>query len=418
MVAVVGRLDELVAEGNVDGIRKSEVAAQSGGTGIGWASGVVGRVAIDRKELTARGFVEASVINQAVDLGGRNWCVFGEDCEVVGVEGRDASEGSHAGRGRGAEVILTALTDAVALKVGKVEELVFLDGATGLTTPAVVVIAGIRDLAALNGVFSVEVAVLEVFVGNAVELVGAAADGGVELTAGGVAELRREDVDDGGELADSVVGHIDQRPGDRLVVIVDTFNGVVVVFRAKSADRGAGSNAETAAGGDAGNEQREIDNTCAAGCRGQILELFRFKAGRKLGGRGVDDGACFSRDLDNGGSRGNRQDHVGRGGCIEGNREVLQSVRSEAGGSRRDVVISGKQVRDVEVTDLAGLGSGGYAGGDVGGRDRGVGNDGAAAINDCAGDIAAGGLAPSSKTGADQKDGEHADCEKRILEPE
>ena len=85
-------------------------------------------------------------------------------------------------------------------------------------------------------------------------------DGGVELAACGVTEVRRELVDDGGELADGIVGDVDERTGDALVVVVDTFNGVVVSFRAETADRGAGADAQAAACGDARDKQGEVEN--------------------------------------------------------------------------------------------------------------------------------------------------------------
>ena len=123
---------------------------------------------------------------------------------------------------------------------------------------AVVVIAGVGDLAACDGVFGVQIAVLEVLIGDAVEAVGAADDRGVELAAGGVTEVRRELVDDEGELTDGIVGDIDQWTGDALVVVVDTFNRVVVGPGTKTADGGAGANAEAAAGGNARDDRETL----------------------------------------------------------------------------------------------------------------------------------------------------------------
>ena len=142
---------------------------------------------------------------------------------------------------------MTALAGGSALITCEVEELVFLNGSAGLAAPTVEVKTWIGDFAALNGVFRIQIAVLEILVEHAVNVVGAAANGGVELSAGGVSELRRELIDDGGELAGGIVGHIDQRTGDALVVVVDALNGVVVGFRAETANRRTGSNAKTAA---------------------------------------------------------------------------------------------------------------------------------------------------------------------------
>ena len=87
-------------------------------------------------------------------------------------------------------------------------------------------------------------------------MVGAALDGGVELAAGGVTEVWGELVGDGGELADCVVGNINEGTCRyALVVVVDTFNGVVVCFRTETADRGADAYAKTAASSDARDEQ-------------------------------------------------------------------------------------------------------------------------------------------------------------------
>ena len=102
-------------------------------------------------------------------------------------------------------------------------------------------------------------------------MVGAALDCGVELTAGGVTEVWRELVGDGSELTDCVIGDVNQWAGDALVVVVDTFNGEVICFGAKTADRGAGADAETAAGGDARYEERQVENTVGRRGGGRFL---------------------------------------------------------------------------------------------------------------------------------------------------
>ncbi len=66
-------------------------------------------------------------------------------------------------------------------------------------------------------------------------VVGSAAHGGIELSAGGVTEFRSKLIDDDGELTDGVSGKINQWAGDALVVIVDAFDRVIVGFWPQSA---------------------------------------------------------------------------------------------------------------------------------------------------------------------------------------
>jgi hypothetical protein len=62
-----------------------------------------------------------------------------------------------------------------------------------------------------------------------------------------MAELRGELVGEQGKLARRIVGNGEKRPRHTLVVIVDAFNGVVVVARPLAADgrTRAGSNTAT-----------------------------------------------------------------------------------------------------------------------------------------------------------------------------
>jgi hypothetical protein len=126
---------------------------------------------------------------------------------------------------------ITALVDVdgVALVVGEEEKLVMNDGAADLAAIAIVVELRVGDLAAGGTAFGVEVAVLEVLVDAAVDAVRAGKNGGVELTARGVSKLWRELIGDQGEVADGVVGKVDEFAGDSFIVVVDAFDFEVVV---------------------------------------------------------------------------------------------------------------------------------------------------------------------------------------------
>src|SRR6202030_2670382 len=117
----------------------------------------------------------------------------------------------------------------LALEVDEEEGLVLEHRSADLTAVAVVVVARFGKILTGGQVDGVEIAVLEVLIGGAVQGVGSADDVGVELTAGGVAELGRELIGDEGELTDGVVGDVDEGTGDALVVVVDAFDGEVVV---------------------------------------------------------------------------------------------------------------------------------------------------------------------------------------------
>ena len=76
------------------------------------------------------------------------------------------------------------LSDRVALIVGEEEELVVEDRSANLSTVAIVVEARVDGrLAALSSALGVQVAVLEVLIDAAVELIGSRDDFGVELAA-------------------------------------------------------------------------------------------------------------------------------------------------------------------------------------------------------------------------------------------
>jgi hypothetical protein len=106
-----------------------------------------------------------------------------------------------------------------------------------------------------SGIDRIQISVLKVLVGAAVKTVSAADDIGVELAAGRMAELRGELVGEQGKLARRIVGDGNERSGHALVVIVDAFNGVVVVARPLAADGRSRAVPNTATGCHTGAEE-------------------------------------------------------------------------------------------------------------------------------------------------------------------
>src|ERR1035437_321907 len=251
-------------------------------------------------------------------------------------------QGGHAGRSRSANVVLAALSGRLALVASEVEELILQDRAADLAAIAVEVVARIGNLAALNGVLGVQISVLEVFVGGTMNLVGAADNDGIELTADRVAELGGKLVGNDGELANGSSRNIDERAGDRLVVVVDTFNGEVVGARTHAANRGAGSVSECAAGGNAGNQKGEVQNTKAHGRGRHILQFFGFKGSLQLGGRRVEHRGRFRRYLNIDRCGGDRKNQLRCARVVQLNQEIFQREGRKAIGATGDVVISGK----------------------------------------------------------------------------
>ncbi len=163
---------------------------------------------------------------------------------------------------------------------------------------------GLRNLR----VDRVQVAVLEVLVSRAVELVGSALDGLVELTTGRVTELRRELVLQNGEAVDRVVRNRDERTGHRQAVVVHAFYREVVVAGTLSANRRTGTGTDTAGGGHAGIRAA---TGSARRCRsrsdtGQIGSLLGIE-GRRDGGRRGIDGHRLLVDFDRGAGADNRR---------------------------------------------------------------------------------------------------------------
>jgi hypothetical protein len=70
-----------------------------------------------------------------------------------------------------------------------------------------------------------------------------------------VSILGRKHILEGGELADCVVRDVEQRAGDALRVVIDTFDGEVIVAGTVTADRRTGAGAKATAAGHAGTEK-------------------------------------------------------------------------------------------------------------------------------------------------------------------
>src|SRR6478752_4543962 len=104
--------------------------------------------------------------------------------------------------------------------------------------------------------------------------VGARLDRLVELATRGVSKLWRELILQHSELIDCVIGHLEQRPGDTLVVVVDALHCEVVIAWPLSGNRRSGSQPHAAAGSNTSVEQRQIDHAASNGGDRQIFELL------------------------------------------------------------------------------------------------------------------------------------------------
>ena len=106
----------------------------------------------------------------------------------------------------------------------------------------------------------VEVTVCEVLVQGAMQLVRAALDDSVELAASGASELCAVLVLKEGEFGNGLVRHVDDPPGNSLVVVIDALHHEIVVPGPLAADRRALAEASASARGDAGSLQREVEH--------------------------------------------------------------------------------------------------------------------------------------------------------------
>ena len=136
----------------------------------------------------------------------------------------------------------------------------------------------------------VEVAVLQILVRRAVELISAALHHLVELAARRVAEFRRDLVLLHGEFGDRVIGHRHQRTRHAAAVVIDSFDREIVVARTLSAHRRACPQAHRAAGCDARVQQRKVDHAASAGSAREVRYARRSKRSLNARRGGVDRG--------------------------------------------------------------------------------------------------------------------------------
>ncbi len=179
------------------------------------------------------------------------------------------------------------------------------------------------------------------------ELVGAGDDGGVELAAGGVTELGRELVGDEGEVADGIVGHVDEWAGDGLVVVVDAFNCEVIVTRALTADRWANTDTDTASGGDAGAQKRGVENAETNGWRWEVREFLGGEGRGEVGGRCVENHAGVGGDFNRLGGPYRQNDVLGCG-PVDFDLEARQLIGLKSGVGDRYVICASRQVGSME----------------------------------------------------------------------
>ena len=168
--------------------------------------------------------------------------------------GRWRREGTARGGGQ---------SDRVHLERTEVEEPVPDDGTADRAPEAIVVQARVLMNASsfVGLVDRIQMTIREVLVQGTVDLVGPALDDRVELPASGAAEFRAVLILQQGELGHCLVGHIDDPPGDALVVVVDPLDHEVVVSGPLAADRRTFAQAGTPARSDSGALQREVQHS-------------------------------------------------------------------------------------------------------------------------------------------------------------
>ena len=166
--------------------------------------------------------------------GGRSRLeVLFEDAQVRARESGDAVQQAVALRRRrvGCAQRRTGLAQRIVLEQPEVEELVLHDRPTDAPSERVLVETGnaADSLAGIGLVHRVQIAVLEVLVQVAVDLVGAALECDVELAAGGMTKLRVELVLKHREFFNGLIGDPDVRTGDVLPGVVHTLDHEVVL---------------------------------------------------------------------------------------------------------------------------------------------------------------------------------------------
>src|SRR6266403_1135258 len=157
----------------------------------------------------------------AVAGNGRGPSILLQNAQVRSRDaGTNALNGRVSIRGRGAQATghNAGLPDGSILEVGKVEQLVLQYRTTDLAAEAIIIEARVLcafakglDYTLFNGV---EVSILEVAEGLAVDSVSTALDDGIELAGVGMPELRAELVRKSGEFLNRVVGNVDEGAGD------------------------------------------------------------------------------------------------------------------------------------------------------------------------------------------------------------
>src|ERR1035441_2805207 len=112
-----------------------------------------------------------------------------------------------------------------------------------------------------------------------------------------MAEVRGELVGDQRKAANRITRNVDQRSGNCLVVVVDAFNLKVVVAGGLAANRRTDTDAQTAGGGDAGAQERHVENAAlvgsALGRGGNVGKLGVREGGGEVGAGGVKHRACL-----------------------------------------------------------------------------------------------------------------------------
>src|SRR5579872_355241 len=211
---------------------------------------------------------------------------------------RHAVEYLQTSRGRGIHGLprVRTLTERIVLEVAEVEQFVFLDWAPNSGAQPVVVETRIGPLSGADDggvIHGIEIAVLEVLINGAVQLVCAGLHNHVEDASRCAAEFGVELILLNIQLGNRLVGNIDLGTGVVAAVVGHTVNVEAVVFRALSGDAGSRALADAALRGHAGPQQAEIVDSRAIDYlrntrHRQINRLFGIERGLNLRGAGID----------------------------------------------------------------------------------------------------------------------------------
>ena len=151
----------------------------------------------------------------------------------------------------------------VIFPIAEEEDFVLFDRAANVAAKTILIITRVfLDALILEDLIdSVQRPVIHVIVEGAVKTIGAGFDIGIELSAGRVSEFGLKHVLQQCEFLNCVIGNVNERPRNRLAVVVDTFDCEVVIARALTADRGAFARANAASRGNTGGKEREVNDT-------------------------------------------------------------------------------------------------------------------------------------------------------------